>query len=70
MPTHTHQAGVTRIQKSMPICQKICLFTHISTWQVATAKYNKQPPRVVIKFIDTMALNIKIKTRKQTLKQD
>ena len=32
MSTHPHQAGVTHIPNSSSACQKLCLFTHISTF--------------------------------------
>ena len=35
MSTHPHQAGVTHIPNSSPACQKLCLFTNISTFSPA-----------------------------------
>ena len=46
MPTHPHQAGVTRILKSSPACQNsylfhlhFCLTKHINEWWIVNAVF-------------------------------
>ena len=64
MPTHPHKVGVTPVLKSSPACQKSHLFTHISTLQAGSSKIEQATlPKIVIKTIDTITLNIVVVTK-------
>ena len=64
MPTHPHQANVTRIQKTLTACQNRCLFTRISTLKAGGRGIQETVfLKVVTKSIDVMALNTAMVTR-------
>ena len=57
MPTHPHQAVVTRILTSSPACQNSCLSTRIFTLKAGSKIQQSLLRKIVIKSIDMMTLN-------------